>query len=349
MIVEHKLEDDGKDVDFGPEFHSNEQADEFEDEAEIDEKNYEPWWLFGGSLPKSGRDLGTHVKSLEDRASFLSLWTISFMDKAMQLGSTKVIDREDIGVPSEQDRSDRVYRKVLPAYKKEVERCEKINLKLRMKYEQALDECHTEEERDAVKEPSYVTPSVFRIGFSFGLMRATIALTFCIISAFLQFGPALILSDLVAYVEHYAEFGSEVPYEFVANLYVEVFLLFFLPPLSTAFLVHGQLTLAHLGNYVGAGLSTLIYQKALKLSPAARGNTSTGQVVNLMSTDTLTVAMFFTMASNYVSSPIIVTLALYLIYQQVRFRTGIYAAIQPSLTLLQILLHSRLEVPCGLE
>lgn len=326
--MEHKLEEEENNVDFGTEFRSNaegEKTDEFEDEVKP-EKNPKPWWLFGDISPTSGKDLGTHIMSLQDRASFLSLWTYSFMDKILYLGANKVIEPSDIGVPSKQDKSERIYRRILPFYRKEMERCEKVNLDLRMKYEEKLATCKTDEEREEVREPLYKTPSLFEICLSFGKMRVIIAIVFAIAGSLLQFGPVVILNNLVAYVEHYSEFGSDVPYDHPADPKVQILFLFLFPVLAASFFMHGQMTCLHMAIYANSGLQSLLYQKSLKFSPVARGGTSTGQIVNMMSSDTLMIAGFFASCTNFFAAPCIVALAIYLIYQQVGSATWVGVA-----------------------
>merc|ERR1712224_904209 len=66
------------------------------------EQHY-PWWKGGGIIPQSGRELGVFEQSLEDRANCFELWWMSYLNPLLALGSRKVLDSEDVGVPSEQD------------------------------------------------------------------------------------------------------------------------------------------------------------------------------------------------------------------------------------------------------
>ena len=52
--------------------------------------------------------------------------------------------------------------------------------------------------------------------------------------------------------------------------------------------------------------SEAIYRKALKLTSTAKGTTSTGQLVNIMSTDTNTLQTFSVFIMNIISAPLMV-------------------------------------------
>ena len=60
-----------------------------------------------------------------------------------------------------------------------------------------------------------------------------------------------------------------------------------------------------------------IYRKALSLSPAARQKTSTGQIINMFSTDTKQLQMFLNFMNNVALAPLQIIVALALIWLQV--------------------------------
>ena len=59
-------------------------------------------------------------------------------------------------------------------------------------------------------------------------------------------------------------------------------------------------------------VSEAIYRKALRLSSVSKGTTSTGQLVNIMSSDTNSLMMFTIMMTVVVSIPLLVLFSLYL-------------------------------------
>ena len=57
----------------------------------------------------TGRDLGVWDVSLEDSGGLLSQWTLSFLTPLLRVGANKLIEPDDIGVPSKEDLADRAY------------------------------------------------------------------------------------------------------------------------------------------------------------------------------------------------------------------------------------------------
>ena len=246
--------------------------------------NY-PWWCGGGAIPQNGTDLGVWERSLEDRANCWSSWSLSYLNPLLALGSTKALDAHDVGIPSDQDRAERAYQGARAAWDQQVIKAEKYNALLREQQRAALEKCTTPEEREKClrkeikwKEPSMASSLVT----SFGGWKITMALLFYIISALLSFGPVLILSDLVKYFEHYALFGKEVEYDGIAPPWALVAALGVIPVLMSGLQTQHQSIMAHCGVFVRTAVSTLLYQKSLRVSAAGRAKTSTGQVVNMM-------------------------------------------------------------------
>ena len=66
-------------------------------------------------------------------------------------------------------------------------------------------------------------------------------------------------------------------------------------------------------------VSEAIYRKALRLSSVSKGTTSTGQLVNIMSSDTNSLMMFTIMMTVVVSIPLLVLFSLYLSFHSLLF------------------------------
>ena len=78
-------------------------------------------------------------------------------------------------------------------------------------------------------------------------------------------------------------------------------------PLAQAFVASIiQMMMARIAVSAKAMASEAIYRKALRLTSTAKGSTSTGQLVNIMSTDTNSLLMFTMVVSIVFMVPIMV-------------------------------------------
>jgi hypothetical protein len=277
------------------------------------------WWCPGGVVPQSGIDLGIMERSLEDRANCFSLWSMIYLNPLLALGSRKVLDAGDVGVPSDEDRAEHAYQSAKDAWDTQVRKTKLHNDKLRVAYEAALARCTTEEAKSKIREPKWMEPSIAgSLMRSFGRVRFALAMFYYIASALLSFVPVLILNDLVKYFQHYARFGNSVPYDSLANPWVLVAGLGVLPAVMSALQTRHQSIMAHCGVFVRTAVSAMLYQKSLKVSAPGRAKTSTGQVVNMMSNDTQQLQRFLQFVGLTMVAPMQIVIALYLIFQQVR-------------------------------
>jgi ATP-binding cassette subfamily C (CFTR/MRP) protein 1 len=307
-----------------------------------------PWWRGGGKIPQNGKDLGVFESSLEDRANVLELWWMSYLNPMLRLGSRKVLESSDVGVPSEQDRAERAYAAAKKAWDDQVEACRVHNEPLiqlrkerddqrRQKQEaeggQILDTKQAKEEKPIVlKEPS-IALSLVR---SFGAGKIVLAVLFQIISSLLAFVPVLILNDLVRYFEWYGYKQSAIEsgtpddeildYQPIINPWAQVVALGVVPVFVSLLQTRHNAIMAHCGIFVRTAASTMLYRKALTVSAAGRAMTSTGQVVNMMSNDTMQLQRFLQFIGMTAISPIQIVIALALIYKQVGNATWVGVA-----------------------
>ena len=263
---------------------------------------------------KSGRDFGVWEKSLEDQANCLSDWSLSYLNPMLALGSQKVLDEDDIGVPSEQDKADRAYDVALAAWEAQASKAHAHNAVLKEAYQKKLAACTTEEQRKKIKEPVYIEPSIaVSLVKGFGGWQILIAMVYQVVSALMAFVPVLILKNLVQFFE------SGVPLDEYDGIHpwAQVTALGVLPVLISILNTRHSVIMAHAAVFVRTAVSTLLYRKALRVSAAGRAMTSTGQVVNMMSNDTAQLQRFLQFIGFTLTAPLQIVIALYFIYQEV--------------------------------
>lgn len=261
-----------------------------------------------------GADLGVHETSLEDRAGAISIWMLSYLTPMLRLGSHKVLESSDIGIPPDQDRAERAYTLSMAAWERRSAHARTINGALREKYEAKRSACTNERQRAKLSPPKYVEPSIARsLIEAYGVSKLVIGLLYYIAGALLSFVPVLILSDLVAFFESDSdEWNGRV------HPWLEVLGLAVLPFLVSLLQTRHFTIFTHCAVFVRTAVSTMLYRKALRVSAAGRAKTSTGQVVNMMSNDTAQLQRFLQFAGLTMVAPVQIVIALTLIFQQVR-------------------------------
>ena len=265
--------------------------------------------------PTCGRDLGVWDSSLEDRANCVSHWTLSYLTPLLKLGASKVLDPDDVGVPSECDRAAGAYDAALTAWETQEQKCAVINEQRTKEYEAKLDKCTTDEQRKKVKPVKMKEPSIaLALLKSFGVCKVVYAITLYVISAFLTFVPVLILNDLVGFFESEQTLNN---YTTFVHPWAEVVGLAVLPVVISELQTRHSVIMAHCAVYVRTAVSMLLYRKSLNISAAGRAKTSTGQVVNMMSNDTAQLQRFLQFAGMIFTAPLQIILSLILIFQQV--------------------------------
>jgi hypothetical protein len=305
---------------------------------------------------KDGNDLGVWESSLEDRSGVVNVWLLGYLTPLLRLGSTKVLDQKDIGVPSKEDLATNAYDSSKAAWDEQMIKNKATNEKLKAAYEEKLAKCKNERQRSRVKAPKYKEPSIaLALLKAFGVSKVIVATFYYICSTLLAFVPVIILNDLVKFFES----GESInEYDGYAHPWLEVVALGVVPFLISLLQTRNQTIMAHCAVFVRTAVSTMLYRKALRVSGAGRAMTSTGQVVNMMSNDTAQLQRFLQFGGMTLTAPISIIIALILIYQQVRYqhsheyqclRRGIYIYISSHLFYPSPFKYYRLETQPGWE
>ena len=255
-----------------------------------------------------------HSKSLEDQASCTSDWLLNYLSPLLRLGSTKVLEISDIGVPSEQDRAATAFAAIVDNWEKETIRTDAINETRKAKHDAKISKLSAAKK---LKEKPFVKvqPSVARsLLKAFGGYKVCVAIGYYIIAALIQFVPVMILEDLVRYFE---SIDTPDPHKTLVPPWWLVAALGVLPFMTSILQTRSQVIFQHMSVFVRTAVSTLLYKKSLSVSAAGRACTSTGQVVNMMSNDTTQLQRFIQFGGMTLVAPIQIVLSLTLIYRQV--------------------------------
>lgn len=129
------------------------------DDAIIQEVEKYSWFCGGGIKPQTGKDMGVWEASLEDRANCLSRWSLSYLNPLLSLGSRKVLDAGDVGVPSKEDSAEISYEKTKEQWDEQVKIAEAHNKKLMDAHAKKLAKCKTEAAKSKIKPPTLRSPA----------------------------------------------------------------------------------------------------------------------------------------------------------------------------------------------
>lgn len=288
--------------------------------------------------PQNGKDLGVWEISLEDRSNMLSLWTLGYLSPLLRLGAFKLLEQDDVGVPSKVDLADTAYDVILRAWAEQVEKCAAFNTEKTKLYDASVARCNNDEQRTKVKKPTLREPSMATALLKgFGTWKIVFAIALYVVSALLGFVPVLILNDLVKFFE---SGGNSSDYHGIAPPWVEVVALGFIPFIISLLQTRNQVIMAHCSVFVRTGVSTLLYQKSLCVSAGGRAKTSTGQIVNLMSNDTTQLQRFLQFSGMIVVAPLQIIIALVLIYGQVGNATWVGVGFMVFLAPINVVIFS---------
>ena len=261
-----------------------------------------------------------HEHSLEDQASCLSNWFLSYLSPLLRLGSSKVIDADDIGAPSAQDVASETYRIIVEKWEEQIQNTKVVNHKRKEKYHAMLAKL-SDDKKAKMKPFAELEPSLASALFkAYGGGKVAFGILCYVLSALLQFVPVLILQDLVKYFE---TIGTLFPHEPFVHPWVQVIALGILPLMTSILQTKSQVIFQHGSVFVRTAISTLLYKKSLSVSAAGRACTSTGQVVNMMSNDSTQLQRFIQFGGMILVAPLQIIISLYLISRQVGAATWV--------------------------
>ena len=101
------------------------------------------------------------------------------------------------------------------------------------------------------------------------------------------------------------------------EMWLITFGMLILPVIGTIFFSQHSAIMGRAGVQVRNAVSTKIYRKSLKMSSKAKGESSTGKIVNIMSNDAEQPTRFFAFANFIWGAPLRIGICIYLIHQQV--------------------------------
>ncbi len=215
-------------------------------------------------------------KSFENKSSWFSYVFFQFLNPLFEKGDK--LEHVDLGATSLQDRCDYLYERFL-------------------KYWQL--------ERQLVPEKRSLWKVLWRTS---GYERLFLGLLLYTIYQAETFGPILILNYLVKYLQGTQDLND-------TELGVLVALIFVLPMTGSIFAAHSNIIFARTGLQFRNILINMIYRKSLRLSPAAKQVSSTGQIVNMFSSDTAQLQGFLNTFNTTVLAIPTIAVCLWLIYE----------------------------------
>lgn len=259
-------------------------------------------------------DESSPTPSAEDKASLLSRILLLYLTPLLKLGATKVLSPEDVGPPSICDRAHTAHTNVRNQWNQELERVKQLNIRDREKFDAKLSKMKDDAKKEKMVFQPHTPNLAHVLWHAFGYWRVWGAVFFYVLSALLQFVPVLILNDLVRYFE------TPPGVEYNALLFHpwgNVVGLFVFPMLVSVLQTRSQVILNHCAIFIRTAVSTLLFEKALTISASGRAQTSTGQVVNMMSNDTSQLQRFLQFFGFTLVAPVQIVIALVLIFRQV--------------------------------
>ena len=205
--------------------------------------------------------------------------SVSFLTKLILTGGKRPLTLEDLGIPAQQDRASVLY--------------------------EAYDREWTEEKKRRGNKASIMRTIIRATGSCYFFWTAVLL---NVVSVLMNFIPTYLLNLLVSDLEQESSGkldGDESRPDMKMRWVYTVLML--LAPLIQAVVASViQMMMARIAVSAKAMSSEAIYRKALRLTSTAKGSTSTGQLVNIMSTDTNVLLQFIQLTNLFVMIPVMV-------------------------------------------
>ena len=147
-----------------------------------------------------------------------------------------------------------------------------------------------------------------------GYGRLALSMSLYALYAGLAYIPIILLKVLV---QHFSGIQKVTQLE----VWLCVAAMFVAPTIASVFAAQSNVIVANMSVQFRNCLINKIYRKSLVLSPNSRQKSSTGQIVNMFSTDTQLIQQCLNMLNNTVMSPFQIIVCLILIYQEVGVST----------------------------
>uniref|UniRef100_A0A146LYI9 Cystic fibrosis transmembrane conductance regulator n=6 Tax=Lygus hesperus TaxID=30085 RepID=A0A146LYI9_LYGHE len=219
------------------------------------------------------------------RANILSAATFCWIIPTFWRGYKRDLEEEDLCEPLKEHSSAHVGRKLEKAWNDELEKC-----------------------KGSKRQPSFTRAVINVFGPSFLLYGIPIFIA----EIGLRIGQPLLLGQLLRYFSPTSgrEMTIQDAYVFAAGVILcSGFTILIMHPYMLAVL--------HLGMKLRVAACALIYRKALRLSKTSRGQTTTGQIVNLLSNDVNKFDIVFLFLHNLWVGPLQCFIITYLLWEHV--------------------------------
>ena len=214
--------------------------------------------------------------------------SVGFLSKLITTGGKRSLIKEDLGACSKNQDSKKLYA----IYEKQWEREEQL----------------PEDKRSFFR-------AVFRCT---GTWRWVVSNLLNIVTICLSFVPTMVLNRLVSDME---QENSGTHFLFLITIdmtmrWVYTLILLLVPIINACLNSVVMMMMVKLGVQMRTIAQEAVYRKALRLTSTAKGSTSTGQLVNIMSTDTNVLLQFVMIITILVMIPVMMVVCVILVVMQ---------------------------------